>query len=172
MSNFQSTVRLDQTTGLPGEFAEQGPNRSFPGFLNSADAAANVFSRAFTHVSGQDNQVEAGGLGEFAGFLISPKEHALIGDSAGTLEPSLTLPNSIDASMCDMGIIFATLENAASIGDQIEYDDGTGTAADSGQLYALAPGAGPTAGRAIAPNVKVTRHNTTGAGLAIIQITN
>ena len=86
MAGFQSTVRNEQTTGRVGTVSRQGPMRSLPYRLASTDATANIFGRVFTHVASEDEEVQAGGTGRFAGFLISPQEHALRGTSAGTLE--------------------------------------------------------------------------------------
>lgn len=171
---FQSTVRADIADGIVGEFAESGPIRAFRKILSSTAATNNVFGRAFTLTANSDDTVAAGGTGAFAGIMVNPKEHALLGTDSGTLEGSLQLPNNVSATMCDMGIIFVNLENGGSEGDNIEFDTGAVTAADAGKLYARAraeenPSA---ANRLFVPGAKLIRNNTTAAGTARIQITN
>ena len=170
MAQFQSTVRADQATGIIGEFAEGGPNRVFPGIINSTVATANIFGRVFTHVANSDDQVAAGGTGSFAGILVNPKQHALQGTTAGTLEPTLTLRNNENAEIADMGIIYVQIESAATIGQVIHYD--TTSTATAGQMFAVNSGTAPAANRALLPNAKVVRNTTTAAGQAIIQLTN
>lgn len=164
---MQQTVRRAQTTGFVGEIIEGGPIRAFPKTLNSTLAANNIFGRAFTIVSGSDVEAEAGGAGVFAGILTAPKQHVTAGTSAGALEPTLTLKNNEIGQLLDMGIIIVSLANAALIGDDVYYDP-TPANATSGALNA------GTAGvyTAQVPNAKVVRRNTTGAGLAFIQLTN
>lgn len=171
---FQSTVRADQTTGIIGEFAEGGPIRAFRKILNSTAATNNVFGRAFTLTGNSDDTVAAGGTGAFAGIMSSPKEHALLGTSAGTLEGSLQLPNNVGATFADMGILYINLENAGNEGDNIEYDTGSATAADAGKLYsrARAESAPSGANRRFVPNCRLVRNNIPAAGLAVIQLTN
>ena len=171
---FQSTVRADITDGIVGEFAEGGPIRAFRKILNSTAATNNVFGRAFTLTAASDDTVAAGGTGAFAGIMVSPKEHALLGTASGTLEGSLQLPNNVGATFCDMGIIYVNLEGSGAEGDNIEFDTGSVTAADAGKLYARAraESAPSAANRAFVPNAKLIRNNIPGAGTAIIQITN
>ena len=167
---FQSTVQDNQSTGLPGEYAKAGPQREVPGIIKSANAAANVFSRAFSHVAASDDNVIAGGAGAFAGLLMHPKEHASLGTSIGTLEATLTIPSEVNASFGQMGIIFATLETTASIGMGIHYDTTTG--ATAGQLHAVAFGATPAANRAAIVGAKVVQRNITSTGqIGVIQLT-
>ena len=171
---FQSTVRADQTAGIIGEFAEGGPIRAFRKILASTAATNNVFGRAFSLTASSDDTVAAGGTGAFAGIMVNPKEHALLGTSTGTLEGSLQLPNSVGATLADMGIIYVDLQNAGVEGDNIEYDTGAVTAADAGKLYsrARAEGSPSAANRLFVPNCKLIRNNIPAAGLAIIQLTN
>ncbi|HKO36331.1 MAG TPA: hypothetical protein VJV21_07605, partial [Pyrinomonadaceae bacterium] len=67
MGQFQSAVNFDQGAGIVGELAFEGPLRALALILNSADAADNVFGRAFCYVAGSEEQAEAGGTGAFAG---------------------------------------------------------------------------------------------------------
>ena len=171
MSGFQSEVRLQQTTGIVGEFAEiTGAERAFSAITQSADASSNVFGRAFTHVAGEDDSVQAGGSGVFAGILVNPKEHVLLGTADGTLEASLIIPNNIGATFSDMGIIYVELDAGASIGQSIGYR--TTTDATAGELVVVANPEALPADVALVPNTKAVRNNTTTAGQAIIQLTN
>jgi hypothetical protein len=164
---FQSTVRIDQTTGIVGEIILDGPLRAQPGILRSTAQANNVIGRAFTLVAGTDDVFSADqgtGVGVFSGILVNPKVYATSGTTAGTLEPTLTLPNETQAEFLTMGIIIVSLAAAASIGDNVYYDP------DNGALSAgLAP---PGSFTDQVPNATVVRQSTTGAGLAIIQLTN
>ena len=171
---FQSEIRADITDGIVGEFAESGPIRAFRKILNSTAATNNVFGRAFTLTASSDDTVAAGGTGAFAGIMVNPKEHALLGTSDGTLEGSLQLPNNVSATMSDMGIIYINLEGAGSEGDNIEFDTGATVAADAGKLYARARAedSPSAANRVFVPGAKLIRNNITSAGTAIIQITN
>ena len=54
---FQSTVRIDQTTGIVGDIVIDGPQRGQPGILNSTSAANNVIGRAFRHLDNEDLEV-------------------------------------------------------------------------------------------------------------------
>lgn len=173
MADFQTTVRRNQTTGLVGEFSRQGPTRALPFRLASGDASANIFGRVFTHVTNQDEEVQAGGTGAFAGFLVSPKEHALRGTvSGGTLAASLTLPNNEIVQISDMGYIYVEIQNAANQGDQLEYS--TGVDGDAGQLFAIARTATtPSADRAFVPNARILNNSAGTSGTIVeIQVTN
>ena len=50
---FQSTVRINQTTGIVGDIVLDGPLIGAPAILNSTSAANNVIGRAFRHLSAQ-----------------------------------------------------------------------------------------------------------------------
>lgn len=167
---FQSTVQDNQSTGLPGEYAKAGPQREVPGIIKTVIAAANIFSRAFTHVAASDDNVIAGGDGALAGLLMHPKEHASLGTSVGTLEATLTLPSEVNASFGQMGIIFVTFATTANIGMDVHYD--TTTSATAGQLHAVASGATPAADRARLTGAKVVQRNITSIGqIGVVQLT-
>ena len=121
---FQSTVNQYQGFGVPGDLFNEGPVRSKPYILDSADAAYNIMGRAFTVTS--EGVAAAGGTGVFAGILIGPKEQAMVGTSSGTLAPTLTLPDNTVAQLLDMGEVIVALPAAAAIGDKIAYDTTTG----------------------------------------------
>lgn len=157
---FQSTVSLQQGFGVVGELMLDGPVRAAPYNLVSADASYNVVGRAFTVTS--EGVAAAGGSGVFAGILINPKHYASFGTTSGTLAPTLTLPNNAIGECLIMGEIIVALPGAAAIGDAIKYNTTTGV---------LGTGA-PGAGEANVPNAYVSRFTVSGAGLAVIRLTN
>ena len=164
----QQSVRRAQTTGFIGEIIEDGPKRAFPKTLNSTSAANNIFGRVFTHVSGEDNEAKAGGVvADFAGILSNPKLNVTQGTSSGALDPSLTLRNGEIGQLVDMAIMIVSLASAASINGKVYYDPIVGNAT-AGALSAVQDATYTDE----VPNCKVVRHNTTGAGLAFIQLTN
>lgn len=158
---FQSTVSLNQGFGVVGELVFDGPVRAAPFILDSTDAANNVVGRVFTVKS--EGVAQAGGSGVFAGILVNPKHYASYGTSAGgTLAPTLTLPNAATAEMLRMGFIIVALPGAAAIGDALKYNTTTGV---------IGTGA-PGAGEAAVPNAVVDRFTVSGAGLAVVRLTN
>lgn len=125
MTAFQSTVQFNNAFGVIGELYSDSPVRAAEYILNSSDATQNVIGRAFTVVSQQ--QAQAGGTGVFAGILADPKAYASYGTTAaGTLAPTLQLPNGTNAQMVSMGQIVVTLPGAATIGDPVAYNTSTG----------------------------------------------
>lgn len=122
--SFQSLVRATLTSGVVGELAFEGPLRAKSAILRSADPLYNVIGRAFTLVS--QGVAKAGGTGVFQGLLANPKTYASNGSNAGTLAPTLTLPNEQQGELVDMGIMFVSLPAAAAIGDLVQYDNTTG----------------------------------------------
>lgn len=158
---FQSSVSVDQGFGVVGEVAFDGPTRAQPYIIVSADAANNVVGRAFTSSNG--TVAAAGGTAVFAGILVHPKHYASYGTAAGgPLAPTLTLANNSPGEFLTMGEIVVTLPGAAAVGDPVKYNTTTGV---------LGTGA-PGAGEAAVPNAKVSHYAVTGAGLAVITLTN
>lgn len=129
---FQSTVKNALGFGVVGERFDDSPHRAQPFTLRSDNAANNVFGRAFSVVS--EGVAKAGKTGSltFAGILVSPKEHALIGNG---LAPSLTLPNETIATLASEGSWIVALPATAAIGDLVYFTDATGI------LTTTAPGA-------------------------------
>lgn len=122
--SFQSSVAANMGFGVVGELMTDSPHRAIPAILDSADAAYNIFGRAFCIKS--EGVVEAGGSGIFAGILSCPKQHASPGTTSGPLAPTLTLPNNVVADIVGMGEVIVSLPAAAAIGDQITYNTTTG----------------------------------------------
>ena len=98
---FQSTVRIDQTTGIVGDIIIDGPMIGVPAILNSTSAANNVIGRAFRHIDSSDLEVSAdAATGVFAGILANSKVYATSGTAAGgTLAPTLVLPNNSEVEL-------------------------------------------------------------------------
>lgn len=163
---LQTSVRADQATGVVGEIIYSGPHRAIAGILNTSTASNNVIGRAFTHVAANDLQVAAGGTGVFAGILISPKELTTSGTTTGALEATTTLPNNTTVELLRMGYVIVSLSGDSAIGDDVCYVDATGA------LFAVDPGAAAGAGNTKIANAKIAYYNTTGAGLAVVCLTN
>ena len=171
---FQSTVRIDQTTGIVGEVILSGPQRAQPGILSSTAAANNVIGRAFRHVAASDTDVTADAAGVFAGILVNPKVYATSGTAAGgTLAPTLTLPNETQVELLYMGMIVVDLSQDSpvtprrNIGDNVWYEDATGI------LVGVESGTTVVANYTQVPNATIIRQNVDAdPGLAIIQLTN
>jgi mRNA-degrading endonuclease toxin of MazEF toxin-antitoxin module len=123
---FQSTVKYDYGFGVVGEVVRDGPIRSKPALLVSANAANNVFGRAFTQPAA-GGAAAAGGTGVYAGILVHPKQHASFGGALGPLSPSFALPNNTIADLMTMGLVVAMLTTAATIGQQVQMSQADGT---------------------------------------------
>ena len=163
---FQSTVRINQTTGIVGDIVIDGPQRGQPAILNSTSAANNVIGRAFRHIANQDLNVTADAAGVFAGILANSKRYSTSGTaSGGTLAPTLTLPNESEVELVTMTSgILVLLSTVAAIGHNVFYADATGI---------LAAAAGDTlASHTLIPNATIVRNNISGtARLAIVELT-
>lgn len=164
--SFQTSIRTDQATGVVGDLAFAGPIRAIAAILNTTTASNNVIGRAFTHVSGSDTQVAAGGTGAFAGILFNSKEYTTAGPSTGALDATMALPNNIHVELLQMGYVLVSLSNAANIGDDVHFVQSTGA------LLSATAGATPSAGNTKVPNATVVFFSTTGAGVACIRLTN
>lgn len=145
---FQSTVAAQIGFGIPGELAYEGPLRAQPAILDSADAANNVFGRAFTVKSGQTAswaaggagaadpkamKVEAGGAGVFAGILANPKTHALYGTlDGGPFGSSMAIPNGLVGEFVQEGQIVVAMDAPSAPGDPVGFDPATGEIVPAG----------------------------------------
>jgi len=162
---FQSLVRFVQAVGIIGEIIFDGPYRVRP--LNVVGGGvANTVGKAFTYDAANDYECGPGsvGGGAFAGILIHPKHYALNGTVAGgSLAPTLDLPDNTSAELLTMGtmIVNLTIVGTGKIGEGIFYVDATGA------LGSGTAGAGQTQ----IANAKIDRENISGAGLAIITLT-
>lgn len=165
---FQSTVRIDQTTGIVGDIVIDGPQRGRSAILNSTSAANNVIGRAFRHITGNDNTVSADvASGQpFAGILGNSKTYATSGTTAGgTLAPTLILPNNAEVELVTMASgLLVDLSTVAAIGDNVFYATATGILA--------ANSATTLTNHELIQGAIVVQNNITGSGrLAIIQLT-
>lgn len=158
---FQTSVKKALGFGVVGELAFEGPLRAQPGTLKSASAANNVVGRAFT-IDPADGTYVAGGAGAFGGILANPKVYPALGTQAGgPMAPSITLPNGAIGEFVSMGEIVVELDAAAGeIGAAVYYVPATGA------LTLTA-----TSNTAV-PNAKLVRFEHSGAGLAVIRLTN
>lgn len=124
-----SPIRADQTTGLAGEIAREGPLRSAPWILNSS-GTPNIVGHAYTKES--DGKAEVGGSGVFVGILSRPKEHALVGVGTSSLLPANVLADGIVGNFVTEGIMFIQLDDgsaqsaAGTVGTGIFFVDATG----------------------------------------------
>lgn len=165
---FQTVVTGTMADGVVGELAFEGPQRAQPAIMRSANAAANIFGRAFTH-TGDEGVVQAGGTGRFAGILSNPKAHVTYGTQAGgPFAPTQVLPNETIADFTYMAIMFVNLAAPAPIGARVVFDTSTG--ANAGVLSTLAPDAEPAEGQQVIG--EVVRYTVTAPGLAVIEMTN
>lgn len=166
---LQSTVNIQLGFGVPGEVIVGDPNRVEPLLVNSAGATPNTMGFAYTK-SNTTNTAKAGGTiaagTVFAGIMCNPKSHALIGTSAGTLQPTLNLPDNSTGSFLTMGTVVVQLTAGANIGDWVQYNTTTGA------LSTVAPGGTATGGNALIPNATVWRFPNAAAGIAAIRLTN
>jgi hypothetical protein len=165
--SIQNTIRQFPTDAFPGDFVLDGPIRSQPVLLQSADATQNVIGRAVTMVAATDGAAVAGGTGAFGGILTNSKQYASLGGSTGPLSPTLTLPNAlpVQATTTAPGIAVIT-STTANIGDGVAYANATG-------ILAAAPGGTPPASHTLIPGASFIRRNITTAGtIGIIQLLN
>jgi len=167
----QTEILNQLAYGNPGDFFDNSPRRALSYIIESADPLNNVFARVFTHTTGQEDLVEAGGTGVFAGFLVNNKEHVLEGAATGTLDPRNYLKNGTVASMCKMGTIYAKIPAPAVVGETVLYLEADGS------LKTVAPGTALLAGEKFA-NAVVERFIASeldpidGLYLAVITITD
>jgi len=168
MSAFQSTVNTNYAFGVIGELIQDGPQRASSRIMNSS-GTPNVIGYAYTRSNTTDICTVGGAITNgstvFGGILVNPKAYSSNGTTAGTLVPTLTLPDNAQGEFLEMGTIVVNLTTAANIGDLVVYATATGA------LGAVAPGSGAGSGNAFVPNA-VVRSYTSAAGLVAIRLTN
>lgn len=176
---FQSAVNAQIGFGIPGELAYEGPLRAQPGILDSADAANNVFGRAFSIKTGATGSwaagsagasdpkpiaMEAGGNGPFGGILANPKVHTTAGGVGGSLSPSMTLPNDTVAEfVTETPGIVVNFPAATNAGDWVYYLQADGT------LVTTAPNAARPA-NSVGPIGTVARFDAAAANLGVLEL--
>jgi hypothetical protein len=169
---FQATVNVLQGFGVPGEVQLHSPKRAESLIINSAGATPNVYGFAATK-SNTTNIAKMGGAitngsTVFAGIMVNPKAATLFGTTAGTLAPTLAIPDNQQADFLTMGDVTVAVNTACNIGDLVSYSTTTGA------LSTYAPGGTVPAGTATVPNAVVYRYPVTavGGGLTVVRLTN
>lgn len=102
----------------------------------------------------------------FGGILANPKQQALVGTTAGTLTPTLNVPDNTQVDILEMGLMVVYSGTACAIGDSLVYNIITGA------ISTVIPGATPGANTRAVPNGTVFRYNSSGAGLIAARLTN
>lgn len=168
MSAVQTTVNINYGFGVIGEIIQDGPTRASSRIVNSS-GAANTVGFAYTRSNTTDICSVGGTIASgvvFGGILVMPKSYASYGTTAGTLVPTLNVPDNWQAEFLEMGTIIVTITTAANIGDLVVYDTTTGA------LSTVAAGSGSAGtGKAFVPNA-IVRSYTSAAGLVAIRLTN
>lgn len=176
--SFQSTVGYTLGYGVAGEPAyDTAAVRTQPGVLNSADPTLNIFGRAAVILAGATGSFPVAGdaganpkalsvgmgvAGVFAGILAYPKNHALIGTTAGgTLAPASVVGNGANVELAVQGHWVVSLPAASNPGDVLYFKIVDGT------LATAAPGAAIPAGCA-GPIGNVERFVNAAASLAAV----
>lgn len=160
MSEFQTSVELDQPIGVPGNIATDVEVNGTALTITSL-TAGNVIGYACTRVAGKDDECIVGGTGEFAGVLALPNATA-----SGCVEDGINFlqPINSQAMLISKGAVFVELGAAANIGDALQFDQATG------EIKSLGWGVAATAAHTIIRNAKVDYRNLPAAGVAIIKI--
>ncbi len=165
---FQTSLNPTYAFGVIGELASDGPQRVSSRIMNSS-GTPNVVGYAFTRSNTTDICSVGGTIASgtvFGGILVMPKAYASYGTTAGTLAPTLTLPDNAQGEFMEMGTIVVALGTACNIGDLVVYNTTTGA------LSTVAAGSGSAGtGMAFVPNA-VCRSYNTAAGIAAIRLTN
>jgi hypothetical protein len=166
--SFQTTINVNYAFGVIGELINDGPTRASSRIMNSS-GTPNVIGYAYTRSNSTDICTVGGAITNgstvFGGILANPKEYSSIGTTAGTLVPTLVLPDNSQGDFVEMGTMVVTLTTAANIGDLVTYNLTTGA------LGAVAPGSSAPGGSALVPNA-VVRSFTAAPGLVAIRLTN
>jgi hypothetical protein len=140
---FQKVVNNNMAPGVPGTLYDDGPWRASPWTLNS-NGTPNIIGATWYTVSSapvlESGTTESGyswgvataggaSIVPDAGLLISPHSYATSGTTAGTLQPTLTLPDLVTAELATSGAFWVTLPAACNIGDVVTYNITTGALA-------------------------------------------
>ncbi len=179
MSQFQSTINIDNPIGFIGEIAFSSPMVVQEYNLYHATMPLN-FGYAYTVTQGgEPNPALAAGLGQnatvggtgiFAGILVNPKEAVLNGTATGgPLAASLALLNYAEGSLLTTGFCFVSLPGPANIGDLVTFDALTGALNTTAPLakFTGAIAAGGSAGVADVLTVTLMTAGSLGVGSII-----
>lgn len=130
---FQQTVNFENAFGIQGALYDDGPVRSAPYELVSANAAYNVIgataytlTTADTGTGAASGVAAAGGTGAYVGILGNSKLYATSGTTSGALNPTMTLPNYTIGELYTMADLIVALPGTANVGDLVAYDLTTG----------------------------------------------
>lgn len=187
---FQQAINRNFTTGFPGDVVRAGPTRAKPARIASASVgtdpglSTNRISRAFGY-SGEQGamggttpinstfaaivpDVIVGGP-VFFGILGHQKHYALSGDAAGSLDPSIDLPQGINAEFFDMctGLVVqlfneTTGTKAVGYGDGLAYVPSNITTGNNplalpyGAIVSYPAGGSVPTGFVAIPNARIT----------------
>lgn len=160
---FPSEIKSGLARGVPGDIATYSPQRGTARFLNSSDAANNVFGRYFTlDTSGEEVFAQAGGTGAFGGILVHSKEHAI---DLYSNDPIFSLSNGKWGTLLEMGCVYIRLPDGvtAKEGDTVNYNTTTGEIVSVGSA---------DTGEAQIPNAVIYRGNVADGDVAVLKITN
>lgn len=161
---FQAAVQILEGFGVPGELYTDAPYQAQTYTINSGSAANNIIGATCCTITSQ-GFVAAGGTNVFAGFLVDPKNIALVGAGGIPLNPTLTVPNFTIVECLTMGVIIVTLPAAAAIGDYVVYNTTTGA------ISTITPTTPLAAGTAFANAiVSYYTQGVSGSALAVVTV--
>lgn len=112
---FQSTVRLVQGFGVPGDLYSNAPLRSEP-FQLAADCTVGFMNTVVSQ-----GICTPGGTGVLAGLLFNSKVYALFGDGSDPLNPSLVVPAYTNVELLKEGEVVISVPADCAIGDKVSY---------------------------------------------------
>lgn len=163
----QKTVGKRFDSGYVGNFAFESPRRVGAVIVDSEDYTKNIAGRAFTYSADQET-VQVGGTGVFAGIFVRPNELPGFG-VLFTPEGLPFVANGTAIQLATMGEVYVAIDQPnTKIGAKIGYDNATG------ELKVVADASSVPSGVTLIPNCEVTRHpsSTETPSLAIIKLTN
>lgn len=138
------------------------------GYLTGVGAAGTYTVSASQTVTSEAMTAAGGTDLVFAGIMCNPKAAALYGTAAGTLTPTLAIPDNSQADFLTMGDVNSAVGTACGISDLVAYNVTTGA------LSTFAPGGTPPAGCVQVPNAVVYRYPVTNGsgGITVARLTN
>lgn len=167
--SFQQTVNIEQGLGVPGSIYSDAPLRAERLNIYS-NGRANVYGYAFTKNS-TTNIAQVGGEVSselvFAGILVNTKEAVLYGTTAGTLEPTLAIPDQSQGDFVTMGDVIVKVTSGCKIGDFVLYDRETGALSTTSDRNDLKD-------KQLVPNAVIHAYPVTNndGGLTVVRLTN
>ncbi|WP_321905133.1 structural cement protein Gp24 [Paraburkholderia tropica] len=137
--------------------------------LGTGTGGAGTYTVSASQTVSSETITASGGTNlVFAGLMVNPKEATLWGTAAGTLAPTLAIPDNAQADFSVMGDWVVAVSTACNVGDYIAYNVSTGA------LSTYAPTGSVPSGCAQLPGAKVYRYAITnsGGGLTVARLTN